>query len=284
MKRIMQLIVMVCSLFILTASCFAAASVVDNARLLSNAEAQAVTKTINEMEKKYNVRAAFVTMKDSKVTDLGKYTNSILDKNYRDGKNGNMVMIINMANGKFYISTDNKMRTMISDSYGVKQIGNNVVAALKNKKYKDAIMTYASQTEKQLAYYAANKKAMEAPKTAVPSTKAVAGTKKAKEPNIPMAGAGAVVLGGIAAYLYGNSLKASMSNVANATQANQYMKEGSFRLTNSDDTFMYFTYARVPKAKASHNDNDDVEDHFTDDSTDDDHGGGGGSFDDGDDD
>lgn len=278
MKKIMQLIVMVCSLFIMTASCFAAASVVDNARLLTNAEAQAVTKSINQLEKNYNVRTAFVTIKDSKVTDLGKYTNSILDKNYRDGKNGNMVMIINMATGKFYISTDNKMRTMISDSYGVKQIGNNVVPALKNKKYKNAILTYASQTEKQLAYYAANKKAMEAPKTAAPVA-AAAGQKKAKEPNIPMAGAGAVVLGGIAAYLYGNSLKASMSNVANATQANEYMKDGSFKITEADDTFMYFTYARVPKAKAKAA-AEDVEDHFTDDSTDDDHGGGGGSFDD----
>lgn len=278
MKKIMQLIVMVCSLFIMTASCFAAASVVDNARLLTNAEAQAVTKSINQLEKNYNVRTAFVTIKDSKVTDLGKYTNSILDKNYRDGKNGNMVMIINMATGKFYISTDNKMRTMISDSYGVKQIGNNVVPALKNKKYKDAILTYASQTEKQLAYYAANKKAMEAPKTAAPVA-AAAGQKKAKEHNIPMAGAGAVVLGGLAAYLYGNSLKASMSNVANATQANEYMKDGSFKITEADDTFMYFTYARVPKAKAKAA-AEDVEDHFTDDSTDDDHGGGGGSFDD----
>lgn len=280
MKKLMQLIVMVFSLFIMTASCFAAASVVDNARLLSNADAQAVTRAISQIEQKYNVRTGFVYLKDSKVTDLGKYTNSVLDKNYRDGRNGNMVMIVNMATGKFYISTDNKMRAMISDSYGVKQIGNNVVTALKNKKYKDAILTYASQTEKQLAYYAANKKAMEAPKTAAPAVNAAAGQKKAKEHNIPMAGAGAVVLGGLAAFLYGNSLKASMSNVANATQANEYMKEGSFKITNSDDTFMYFTYARVPKAKANHNDDSDVEDHFTDDSSDDDHGGGGGSFDD----
>ena len=279
MKKLMQLIVMVCSLFIMTASCFAAASVVDNARLLSNTDAQAVTRAINQLEQKYNVRTGFVYLRDSKVTDLGKYTNTILEKNYRDGRNGNMVMIVNMATGKFYISTDNKMRTMISDTYGVKQIGNNVVTALKNKKYKDAILTYASQTEKQLAYYAANKKAMEAPKTAAPAVNAAAGQKKAKEHNIPMAGAGAVVLGGLAAFLYGNSLKASMSNVANATQANEYMKEGSFKITNSDDTFMYFTYARVPKAKSKAAAEDDVEDHFTDDSSDDDHGGGGGSFD-----
>lgn len=275
MKKLMQLIVMVCSLFIMTASCFAAASVVDNARLLSNADAQAVTRAITQLEQKYNVRTGFVYLKDSKVTDLGKYTNSILEKNYRDGRNGNMVMIVNMATGKFYISTDNKMRTMISDSYGVKQIGNNVVAALKNKKYKDAVLTYASQTEKQLAYYAANKKAMQAPKTTTAATAAPV-AKKEKGSNLPMAGAGAVVLGGIAAYLYGNSLKASMSNVANATQANEYMKQGSFKITDSDDTFMYFTYARVPKPKAKR---EEVEEHFTDDSSDDDHGGGGGSFD-----
>lgn len=275
----MQLIVLVCSLFIMTASCFAAATVIDSANLLSASDRNTVTKSLNEVEKKYQVRAAFITLRDSKVTDLGKYANTVLDRNYRDGAKGNMLMIVNMANSKFYISTDNKMRAMISDSYGVKQIGNSVAANLKNKKYKDAILSYASQTDKQLAYYAQYRKPMEAPKAAAANTNAAApGAKKEKQRNTPMAAGGALILGAIAAYMYGSSLKASMSNVANATQANEYMKKGSFKMTEADDTFMYFTYARVKKAKANNEASEPSHFDEADSSSDADHGGGGGDF------
>lgn len=274
MKKIIQVVMLLCSLFVMSLTCSAAyPSVVDQARLLNVNDKNAVTATINQVEKKYNVRTAVLTIRDSKVTDLGTYANNYLNRNYKDGINGNMVLVVNMANSKFYVSTDNKMRTKISDSYGVKDIGNSAANMLKNRKYKEAFQAYAIAADKHLAYYAANKKAM-APAPAAPVA-AKAPAEKKKGGNMPMAAGGAVLVGAIAAFVYGGSLKASMSNVAAAVQADQYMKEGSFRVTEQEDNFLYFTYTRVKKAKpqAQENHVDDA-----DDASDDNNGGAGGGF------
>lgn len=274
MKRILQLVLMLCTLFIMTASAFAAESLIDNARLLNAQERTAVQSALRQVESAYGVRAAVVTFKDSKVTDIGKYANTFLDRNYTNGTNGNMVLMINMATRKWYIATDKKMSQRISPDYGIKLIGNNTAIGLKNAKYKDAFTTYARTTSDMLAYYKQNGKAKEAPKTAA------APAKKEKGSNAPMAAGGGILAGILGAMGYGSSLKKSMSNIASATRADQYMVPGSFKLNEKDDTFMYFTYTRVPKNK--HRDDDD-DDHFENvddsmDSSDDDHDGAGGGF------
>lgn len=274
MKKIMQLVMLICSLFVMSVSCSAAyPSVVDTARLLNTNDKNAVTATINQVEKKYNVRTAVLTIRDSKVNDVGTYANNWLNRNYKDGINGNMVLVVNMANNKFYIATDNKMRTRISDSYGVKDLGNSAANMLSKKKYKEAFQAYAIAADKHLAYYATNKKAM-APAPVAP-TAAKAPAEKKKGGNTGMAVGGAVLVGAIAAFVYGGSLKASMSNVAAAVQADQYMKEGSFNITEREDNFLYFTYTRVKKNKPQAQQNHVNE---ADDSSDENNGGAGGSF------
>lgn len=273
MKKIFQLVMLICSLFVMSLSCSAAFNTVnDSARLLDNSGRTAVTTALNQVEKKYGVRTAVLTIRDSKVNDLGTYANNYLNRYYRDGANGNMVLVVNMANNKFYVSTDNKMRTRISDSYGVKDIGNSAAINLKNKKYKEAFLAYASAADKHLAYYATNKKPMPAPVAAAPAADK-APTEKKKGGNMGMALGGGLLAGALGAFIYGGSLKSSMSNVASEVRADQYMKEGSFQITERDDTFMYITYTRVKKNKPKEN-------HINeqDNASDDRNGGAGGSF------
>lgn len=269
MKKLLQLVIMICSLFIMSVSAFAAESVIDSARLLSTQDRIAVQDAIRQVENTYGVRTAVITLRDSKITDVGKYANSVLDHNYTNGRNGNMLLIVNMANRKWYISTDRNMAQKITPEYGVKQLGNNVATGLKNGKFKDAFITYARSAGDQLAYYKQNGKAKEPPKT-VPT---VAPVKKEKGSNMPMAGGGGILAGLLGALGYGSSLKKSMSNVASAIRADQYMKPGSFKLSEKDDTFMYFTYTRVKKNKPQQN-------HVReeDNASDDKHDGAGGGF------
>ena len=250
MKKLMQLLVLVCSLFIMTASAFAMDSVVDNAKLLSSQDKVAVMNTIRQIESAYGVRTAVITVRDSKVNDVGSYANQMLDRYYKDGRNGNMLLVVNMANRKWYIATDRNMSQKINSSYGVPTIGNNVAANLKVNKYKDAFINYAKSAGEQLAYYKQNGKSKVAPTTntkAAPVAKQAAPAKK--ESNTPMAAGGGILAGLLGALGYGSSLKSSMSNVAAATRADRYMKDGSFNFTERDDTFLYFTYTRVKKAK-----------------------------------
>ena len=265
MKRLVQLIVLLCSLFIMTVSAFAAESLIDNARLLNAQDKIAVQNALRQVENAYGIRAAVVTVKDSKITDVGKYANNVLDRNYTNGKNGNMVLVVNMANRKWYISSDKRLGKMV----GFKQLGTDVASELKGGKYKNAFLTYAKGAANHIEYYKKTGKAKELTKTVARKAPAK------KEKNIPVAAGGAVLVGVLGAVFYGNSLKNSMSNVSFATRADQYMKPGSFHLKEQEDNFLYFTYTRVKKARPQDDDRDN--DSF-DDASDDDHDGAGGSF------
>ena len=275
MKKLMQLLVLVCSLFIMTASAFAMDSLVDNAKLLSAQDKTAVMNTIRQIESAYGVRTAVVTIRDSKISDVGAYANQVLDRNYKDGRNGNMLLLVNMANRKWYISTDRAMSQKINSNYGVPTIGNNVAANLKVSKYKDAFINYAKSAGEQLAYYKQNGKSKMAAttNTTAPAVKKPV-PQKEKGSNTPMAAGGGILAGILGALGYGSSLKSSMSNVAAATRADRYMKEGSFNFTERDDTFLYFTYTRVKKAKPQQQNTVREADNRSDAG----HGGGGGGF------
>ena len=292
MKKLMQLVLLVFSVVIMAASCFAATpSLIDGASLLkTSADKTAVTQALQSVETKYKVRCAAVTVRDKNATNLNALARNYLDKQYKDGANGNMVLMVNMATGKWQITMDKKMSERINTSYGINHMGNIVVKNLSAKKYKDAFVGYARYADDLLAYYNKNHK----PQTAAVSTPATNSANKAAAPaakkeekgsNMPMAAGGGVLAGILGAFGYGSSLKKSMSNVNEARGAVEYLKDGSFEVTESDDTFMYFTYARVPKAKAQEqepdNDDDDVIEF---DDSDDDGNSAGGSFDIGDDD
>lgn len=273
MKKLVQLVIMLCSMFIMTVSAFAAESLIDNARLLNAQDRIAVQNALRQVENTYGVRAAVVTIKDNRIgDDIGQYANVVLDKNYTNGRNGNMVLVVNMANRKWYISTDKNMGKKITKEYGVRHLGNQTAARLKNGNYKDAFVTYAKVAGEELAYYKQNGRAMTAPKGTTTAP-------KKKGSNLPMAGGGALLAGILGALGYGSSLKKSMSNVAFATRADQYMKDGSFNLKEKDDTFMYITVTRTPKSKPE--DRRDNEDNYVNDdydASDDDHDGAGGDF------
>ena len=59
-----------------------------------------------------------------------------------------------------------------------------------------------------------------------------------------------------------------MSNVTPAARASEYLKEGSFDLTDSDDRFLFMNVTRTQKSKSSGGSS----------ARDENHGGGGGSF------
>jgi len=275
MKKLLQLVIMLVSLFVMSISAYAADSLIDNARLLNAQDRITVQKAIKQVEDTYGVRTAVVTIRDSKVTEIGKYANLVLDRNYRNGRNGNMVLVINIATRKWYISRDNNMGTKITQSYGAKLIDQAVLNQLKNANYKDAFIAYTKLAGEQLSYFKKYGKAMAPSQNVAPAT-AKQPTKE-KGHNIPMALGGGALVGAIAAFVYGGSLKASMSNVAFAARADPYMKPGSFQLTEEDDTFMYFTYTRVPKPKARREEVADVSDR-SEDASDNRHDGEGGSF------
>lgn len=149
------------SLFFLTMNALAAnpSSLADGAQLLKGSERIAVMNEIGSVEKKYDVRLAIVTVASTNQVKIGDYANQILDSTYKDGKNGNMVLVLAMDTRDYYIATDKAMRQRITDKGGIPALEEQFLPLLKEKKYADAFKAYVQGAGEQLAYYEANGKA-----------------------------------------------------------------------------------------------------------------------------
>lgn len=104
-------------LFFLAMNVLAAnpSSLADGAQLLKGSERIAVLNELGNIEKKYGVRLAVVTVKTTNKVKIGDYANQLLDSTYKDGKNGNMVLVLAMDTRDYYVATDKAMRQRISD-------------------------------------------------------------------------------------------------------------------------------------------------------------------------
>ncbi len=258
MKRISSVLTIFFALCLaLTISAFgsqaeAAGAIYDNAKLLSQGEKERLTQKIQQVEQKYGVRIGIVTQPSLQGRHVGQVANALLDQGYRGAANGGIVLLVSMKERDWYVSTDNTMRARITDEEGVKYIKEEMVPKLSDGKYGEAFEKYVNAVETMVAYYAAEGEPYD------PS----AGFN-------PFAAIAALIIGCMGGYGVRAALIGSMSNVTPAARASEYLTEGSFDLTESDDRFLFMNVTRTAKSKSSNNDHD---------ATDDDHGGGGGSF------
>ena len=229
----------------------AAGAVYDNAKLLNQAEKERLTQKIQQIEQKYGVRIGVVTQPTLQGRPVGQVANALLDSGYRGAQNGGIVLLLSMQERDWYVATDNAMRARITDKEGVKYIQEEMVPKLKDGKYGDAFEKYVDAVETMVAYYAKEGKPYD------PS----AGFH-------PLAAIAALVLGLLGGYGVRETLISSMSNVTPAARASEYLTDGSFDLTDSDDRFLFMNVTRTKKSKSSGSHN----------ATDSDHGGGGGKF------
>ena len=239
-------------LFFLAMNVLAAnpSSLADGAQLLKGSERIAVLNELGNIERKYGVRLAVVTVKTTNKVKIGDYANQLLDSTYTDGKNGNMVLVLAMDTRDYYVATDKAMRQRISDKGSLPVLEEKFLPLLKEKKYAEAFKAYALESGELLAYYEANGKAYD-PHDAFSWTALLI----------------ALALG-IGGGFLRRYLISTMSNVAPALAASAYLDENSFDLTEKEDTFLFMNVSRVAKAKKSGRN----------DSTDENHGGGGGKF------
>lgn len=178
------------------------------------------------------MRLAVVTVKTTDNVKIGDYANQLLDSTYKDGKNGNMVLVLAMDTRDYYLATDTAMRQRISDKGGIPALEEKCLPLLKEKKYADAFKAYALETGELLAYYEANGKAYD-PHDAFSWTALLI----------------ALVLGIGGGFLIWRYLISTMSNIAPALAASAYLDENSFNLTEKEDIFLFMNVSRTAKAK-----------------------------------
>ena len=234
MKKILFILTMLAALLVHGVA-LAAASLVDNADLLSPRQEREVLQVLEQVEKAHNVRVAVVTMPSIGNNSMAPYANKLVDDVYNDGAKGNMVLLQVTDQRKWYISTDSKLKDITGTNDAVNYMSKAFVTYLSNGDYPNAYKVYATKANDLLDYYAKNGKPVK---------------KEKPFPNEP-----ALVFALFGAFIFTKSIRKSlldsMSNVNAAVAADAYLDERSFELKDSSDTYMYSNVVAVPRPRGN---------------------------------
>ena len=234
MKKILFVLTMLATLLV-NGVAMAAASLVDNADLLSPRQEREVLQVLEQVEKAHNVRVAVVTMPTIGNSSTAAFADKLVDDVYNNGANGNMVLLQVIDQRKWYISTDSKLKSITGSNDAVNYMSNAFVPYLSKGDYPNAYKVYATKANDLLEYYAKNGKPVK---------------KEKPFPNEP-----ALVFALFGAFIFTKSVRKSlldsMSNVNAAVAADAYLDERSFELKDSSDTYMYSNVVAVPRPRGN---------------------------------
>ena len=120
MKKLLRILALLVLLVGMAVSASAASALVlDQADLLRPQEEKVLQQSLDQVNQKYQVRLAVVTVKNTGNVKPGEFANGVLDKIKDSRLKGNMVLLLSMKDRDWYISTDNGMRKMITDKAGI---------------------------------------------------------------------------------------------------------------------------------------------------------------------
>lgn len=207
-------------------------NVIDQAGVLTKSQQRQLESQLKDVNVTYDVRLAVYLVRSTHGMKIGDYADTVLDEQYGDGKNGNMVFLVAMDQRQWYIATDRTMRDKISDTDGLKHIEDAVLPLLKKGNYMEAFEEYAHSSGQLLAYYNDQGKAYDK-------------SDAFQWLNL----ATAVVLSLLAGMIFRSYLIMRMSNVKRATAADTYFDSHSFHLSEQTDTFLFLSVQRIPKVR-----------------------------------
>jgi len=207
-------------------------SVVDNAGLLSNQQKRELMTRIEAVEKEHGVRIGVVTMKSLQGKDPKAVADEIVLRDYKNGTHGGIVLILAMESRDWYVSTDSRMRKMITDAEGFPHLRDQFLPDLKDGNYADAFMAYVNTADEMLTYYETEGEPY--------------------DPFIEFSMLSLLIAMGVAgliAALVWSILIGQLNNVHPAIAADDYLLRDSIQLDERKDTFLYTNVSRVKKAK-----------------------------------
>ena len=230
-------------------------SVTDNAGLLKPTEVELLNQRIRNIEQAHKIKIGVAFVKNIGSSDMITASNNFLDKNFSNGMNGGIVLLVAMDKRKYEMSTDRRMVERITDMDGIPFLKDKFQSELSAGNYYGAVNNFVEGVDELLTYYETNGIAY--------------GQRKPGEFD-PMAAALAVVISLFAGIMIRSMLIGKMSNIRHAMEAIDYLKKNTVKLTENRDTFLFMNVQRRPRnsgnrrSGGSHGGGG--------------HGGGGGSF------
>lgn len=211
--------------------------ITDWADLLSDSEEADLSDKLDEISERQRVDIVVVTVDSLEGLSAMEYADDFYDYNdYGFGaeKDG-ILFLISMEERDWYISTSGYGITAVTDA-GREYMSEKFISCLRDGEYAEAFNIFAEQCDDYI-------------------TQARTGTPY-DEDNIPVepfspmgAFIIAVVVGFVISLIVTGIMRLSLHSVHSQPRANDYVKEGSLRLTRENELFLYRNVTRTEKPK-----------------------------------
>ena len=209
-------------------------SVVDTAKIFNKSQIQTLTAKIQQLEQKHKIRIGVNFLKTVGNRDLNAVANERLKKNYGDGANGGILLLVTMEPRNWNITLDTKLSQRILSYSDVAYYNEDFYNKLHNNDFFGATNVYLDSVDALLNYYEKNGTPYD----------------RSQEFN-PMALGMAILIAIVLGFAIRSWLIGSMSNVKFAREATDYLKRESIQLTEQRDTYLYTNVSRRPKSRNS---------------------------------
>lgn len=204
---------------------FAAGSrLTDDAGLLTADEAAEVNSKLNSISTQYQVDVLIMTVTNTEGLSADDFINFIFDSLY--GKNHDGVLLVVDMGDRTYRILSNGLAADAISLDDIDSIGYQIESYLSDGDYAQAFLTYAEECE----YYINGH---------------INGFPYEFGTNLIIA----LVVGFVVALIVTGIMRAQLKSVRTRDTAGDYMKQGSLRITQSSDIFLYRNVTRQAKPK-----------------------------------
>lgn len=235
-KKLFALLAAVLLTIALAAPCLAdEARCVDNAGLLSSDEIQSVTQKLDEVSRKHGVDICVLTTPSTYGESVESFADNFYDQSSwgQGSERSGIMLMLSMGERDWYISTCGAGIDAVTD-YGISYIGGEIISELSDGDYASAFGHFADICDDMLTQaengkpYDVNNKVDE------------------KHGFNLMGGIVSLFIGALTALFPTLMMKNNLKSVGNQVKASNYIKQGSLKLTDKSDRFMYRHVATVP--------------------------------------
>lgn len=126
-------------------------SLIDGAGVLSANDKQRLLSFTKNIEAKHNINCAIMTVKTIPEMSMKQYTEAIQDKYFSGAPNGSILLVLNNGEKKWHITTDSKMRKIITDDTINGSLKNAFISELQRGNYEKAFLAYLEKVDQLLA-------------------------------------------------------------------------------------------------------------------------------------
>ena len=274
MKRIMRKIITAVSVFVLSVLfCIPTAAqesdegfayeyprLMDMADLLSDDEEAELLTALDEVSERQKLEVAVVTIDTLDGYDIVSFADDLYEDcqfGYGPAKDG-VMLLISMEDRDWYINTKGYGISVFTDK-DIQYIGEQIRYDLSEEDYAEAFLTFVQNCD-ELITLACSEEAHDA-------------SNLLREPMSAGWILASLIVGIIIALVIVGGMMAQLKSVRFQPRAEDYIKEGSLRITQRRDLFLYRTVDRTEKPKDT---NQKSSTHYS--SSGEIHGGGGGKF------